>query len=183
MRAAIYARVSTGNQDEGNQLPEIKALIKRRGFELIRTYQEQASAWKAGRQKQLSKLIQDAQGGDFDCLVVWSLDRLTREGAHKILMLYKKLEDLGISVISVKEDWTEAPSTTKPLLLAIMGWIAEQEARRHSERIKAGIAKKKAAGGKVGRPAGAVDKKKRSNSGYLLRQSRDRIARAERGEL
>lgn len=181
-RAVIYARVSTGKQEEKNQIPDVNRLIEQRGFELVKTYKEKASAWKTGRQKELTKLMKAAQAKEFDCLVVWSLDRLTREGPHKILILYKRLEDLGITVISVKEPWTEAPSELKPLLLALIGWVAEQESKRQSERTKAGLKRKKEEGGKVGRPAGCKDKKKRKNEGYFLRQARARIERAENGD-
>lgn len=182
MKAAVYARVSTENQDERNQMPDIKRFIESRGMELVKTYREKASAWKDGHQKELSNLMKDAGTGKFDTLVVWSLDRLTRQGPHKILILYKQLEDLGITVISIKEPWTEAPSEIKPLLLAVMGWIAEQESKRQSERTRAGIALKKAGGGKAGRPPGSKDKKKRKNSGYFTREARKRLQRLENGE-
>jgi len=181
-KAVIYARVSTKNQDEKNQMPDILKFIEDRGFDLVKTYKEKASAWKAGHQKKLSQLIKDASNGSFNILVIWSLDRLTREGPHKVLMLYKKLEDLGVTVISVKEPWTEAPSEIKPLLLAVMGWIAAQEAQRQSDRTKAGIARKKLNGGQVGRPVGSKDKKKRKTSGYKTRQARERLKRLENGD-
>lgn len=182
MKVAIYMRVSTGNQDEKNQIPDIYRLINNRGFVISANYNEKASAWKNGHQRELANLIKAAQAKKFDGLVVWSLDRLTREGPHKILALYKRLEDLGITVISCKEPWTEAPSNIKPLLLAVFGWIAEQESRRQSERTKAGLARKKANGGKIGRPFGSKDHRRRCKDGYLLRQAREKVRRAENGE-
>lgn len=178
-KCAIYARVSTKEQEEKNQIPAIKKIVDQRGFKIHQIYSESASAWKSGHQKMLKQLFQDAQDRDFQVLMVWALDRLTREGPAKILQLYKKLEDLGITVISVQEPWTEAPSEVKPLLLAVIGWVAEMESRRRSERTKAGIARKKQSGGKVGRKPGSKDKKKRSNQGYILRQAREKLARAE----
>lgn len=179
MKCAIYIRVSTDEQVQQNQLPSIKLFAERRNLEICRIYSETASAWKAGHQKELAKLIQDARSGEFQSLIIWSLDRLTREGPSKILMIYKKLEDLGVSVISVQEPWTETPSEVKPLLLAVFGWVAEQESKRRSERTKAGIARKKAGGQKVGRKIGSRDKKKRNTEGYKLRHARERVKRAE----
>lgn len=179
MKVAIYARVSSYLRDEKNQLPDIESLIQSRGFEVVASYHETASAWKNGHQVEFARLIKAAQAKEFDGIVVWSLDRLTREGPHKILAIYKKLEDLGITVISCKEPWTEAPSSVKPLLLAVFGWIAEQESRRQSERTKAGLLRKKLNGGRLGRPPGSKDRRKRKKKGYILRQARDRVKRAE----
>jgi putative DNA-invertase from lambdoid prophage Rac len=181
-KIAIYARVSTFEQEERNQLPAINALIKRRDFEPVRTYQEQASAWSAGHQKEFSRLLKDAAAGEFSGLVVWSLDRITREGPSKILQIIDRLERSGITVYSVQEPWTEAPSEVRPLLLAVIGWVAQLESKRRSERTKAGLLRKKLNGGLIGRRPGSKDKHKRRTDGYKLRQARERIRREENGE-
>lgn len=178
MRAAIYIRVSTTEQNYENQKPAIEKYAERRGFEIVAEYAEEASAWRNGHQKELSRLLKDAGAGEFDVLLVWALDRLSREGALKILVLIKRLKDLGVKVISLSESWTEAPSEVEDILYALMGWVAQSESRRISERTKAGIARKKAGGGLVGRKPGAKDKRKRKTEGYRLRQARDRLARA-----
>jgi putative DNA-invertase from lambdoid prophage Rac len=179
MRCAIYARVSTLEQEEKNQLPAINALIKRRDFEPVRTYQEAASAWKDGHQIEFSRLLKDAAAGEFQGLVVWSLDRITREGPSKILQIIDRLERSGITVYSVQEPWTEAPNEVRPLLLAVIGWVAQLESKRRSERTKAGLLRRKLGGGRLGRQPGSKDRRKRRTDGYLLRQARDRIRRAE----
>lgn len=182
MRVAIYVRVSTSEQEEKNQLPAIEALISRRGFEPVRIYQEAASAWSAGHQKEFSRLLKDGAAGDFAGLVVWSLDRITREGPGKILQIVDRLEKAGINVYSVNEPWTEAPTDLRPLLLSVYGWAAQLESNKISERTKAGLVRKKLNGGKLGRRPGSKDKKKRNVDGYRLRQARERIKRAELGQ-
>lgn len=179
MKVAIYARVSTQEQEEKNQLPAIQALIERRGFEPVRIYQEQASAWSAGHQKEFSRLEKDATAKEFSGLVVWSLDRITREGPGRILQIVEKLEKAGVMVISVQEPWTEAPSEVRPLLLAFYGWAAQMESKRRSERTKAGMLRKKLNGGKIGRRPGSKDRHKRRTDGYKLRQAREKVKRAE----
>ena len=52
--------------------------------------------------------------------------------------------------------------------------MAQMESRHKSERIRAGLAKRKAEGLAVGRRAGAVDKKPRKRSGYVARCERER---------
>ncbi len=53
------------------------------------------------------------------------------------------------------------------LLLAIAGWVARMESNRRSERTRAGLARAKNQGKRLGRPPGAKDKKKRSRRGYF----------------
>lgn len=182
MKVAIYARVSTFDQAEANQLPAINGLIQRRGFDPVRIYQEAASAWSAGHQKEFSQLLKDAAAGEFSGLVVWSLDRITREGPGKILQIVDRLEKSGITVFSVMEPWTEAPTEVRPLLFAVIGWVANQESKKISERTKAGMLRKKLGGGNVGRPKGSKDRRRRKKAGYVLRQAREKVKRAENGE-
>jgi DNA invertase Pin-like site-specific DNA recombinase len=50
---------------------------------------------------------------------------------------------------------------------ALAGWMAQQESRRRSERIKAGLDRRRAQGPPVGRLPGTADKKPRKRSGYV----------------
>ncbi len=152
MKAAIYARVSTEEQTEENQIEPLLQLAKARGYEVYDVYREQASAWKSGHQKELARLFEDARRGKFEIVLVWALDRLTREGPLVMLQLYKKFADYGVNCISLQESWTESPSDVKPFLLSCFGWLAEQASKRISERTKAGMVRAKAEGKHVGRP-------------------------------
>ena len=60
----------------------------------------------------------------------------------------------------------------RDLLLAVLGWVANFESRRRSERIKAGLAKRKVSGLPIGRMKGAGDRKPRKVSGYYQRHGR-----------
>ncbi len=94
-------------------------------------------------------------------MLVWSLDRLSREGALAILSLVHKLTIYGVTVISYQESWTEAPGELAELLYALTGWVARMESQRRSERTKAGLARVKAQGKRLGRPPGSKDKRLR----------------------
>lgn len=152
MKVAIYARVSTDEQTEENQIAPLLNFAGQRGYEVHEIYREQASAWKNGHQRELSRLFEDARRGKFQIVLVWALDRLTREGSLTILQYYRRFSEYGVSCISISESWTEYPSEVKPLLLAVMAWIAEQESKRKSERTKAGMIRAAAAGVHCGRP-------------------------------
>ena len=121
MRACIYSRVSTGGQDLQNQYAVLSEWAKQRGFEVVAVYQEEESAWKAGHQKELAKLLADARKGKFQVVLVWALDRLSREGALAILSLVQKLSAYGVKVLSYQESWTEAPGELGEVLYALTG--------------------------------------------------------------
>ncbi len=161
MKVCIYSRVSTSGQDVQNQYTVLTEWAKQRGFEVVAVYQEEETAWKAGHQKALAKLLADARKRRFQVVLVWALDRLSREGALAILSLVHKLSACGVKVLSYQEPWTEAPGEIGEILYAIAGWVARMESQRRSERTKAGLARVKTQGKILGRPTGSKDKRKR----------------------
>jgi len=161
MRSCIYCRVSTSEQDLENQLIALKGWAHQRGFQVVGVYKEEESAWRAGHQRELARLVADARKRRFRVVLVWALDRLSREGSAAILNIVNKLNRCGVRVLSYQESWTEAPGELGELLFAIAGWVARMESHRRSERTKAGLARARAHGRRLGRPPGRKDKKKR----------------------
>ena len=128
-----------------------------------------ASGWKGQQQKQLSEVYRDAWLGRFTYLLVWSLDRLTREGVSATLEVIEQIGRYGVTVTSLQESWTEVDGPLRELLLSIVAWVARMESDRRSERTKAGLNRAVAEGKTLGRPKGSTDKKKRRRSGYFAR--------------
>ena len=159
MKAAIYLRVSTTEQDTANQLPALEDYAKRHDLNITQVYQENETAWKNGHQAQLAQLLEDARIGKFQVVLVWALDRLSREGALAILNLVDRLKRHSVKVISYQESWTEAPGELADILYAITGWVARMESQRRSERTKAGMERAKLQGSPIGKRG--PDKKKR----------------------
>ncbi len=170
-KCAVYLRVSSSEQTTDNQLPSCDAWVRSHGHELVEVYQEQESAWKSGHQRELARLLSDLRGGKrkYDYLVVWSLDRLTRQGIASILGLVNTFKAHGCQVISIQESWTEQSGPMAELLYSITAWVAKFESDRRSERVKAGQARALKEGKRLGRPKGSKDKRRRRRSGYLLR--------------
>lgn len=168
---AAYLRVSTEEQSYENQLPAIEAWVKTRCYTLVEIYAESESGWRNGHQRELSRLMLDLKKGrrKYDYVVVWSLDRLTRQGISTILTLVNTFKIYGTQVVSMQESWTEQSGPMADLLYAITGWAGEFESQRRSERTKAGLQRALAEGKTLGRPKGAKDRKKRHRTGYLLR--------------
>jgi putative DNA-invertase from lambdoid prophage Rac len=160
-KVAIYSRVSTGGQDVENQNLALRQWAEQRNLQVAGVYQEEESAWRGGHQRELARLFRDAQRGRFQVVLVWALDRLSREGPLAILTLVHRLARCEVKVLSYQEAWTEAPGELAEILYAITGWVARMESRRLSERTKAGLARAATQGHYPGRPPGAKDKRRR----------------------
>jgi putative DNA-invertase from lambdoid prophage Rac len=171
-KVVVYLRVSTAEQSTENQLPALRQWVLDRGYELVHVYQEQESAWRAGHQEQLARLVGELSRKRVDIVLVWALDRLTREGIARIFQLISQFKNRGVQVMSYSESWTEQSGPLADLLFAITAWVAEFESKRQSERTRAGLARARAAGKSLGRPVGSKDHKKRRRRGYLLRYAK-----------
>jgi DNA invertase Pin-like site-specific DNA recombinase len=164
MKAAIYCRVSTDEQTTDNQMPDIERFAISRGYSISEAYTENESAWKNGHQKELARLLLELESGKhYDAVIVWSLDRLTREGISHLMFLYNRFSHYGCKLLSVKESWTEMPNEFTPIFLAMIGFFAKWESDRRSERVRAGLSRARTQGkGKRG-----IDIKKRHRSTKL----------------
>jgi len=99
----------------------------------------------------LEQVLADARAGRIQAVVVWALDRLHRSMVGSITTVLE-LDRLGVQVISLKEPWLDTSGPVRSLLVAIFGWVVEQERTRLIERTKAGLARARAQGKRLGRP-------------------------------
>ncbi len=116
---------------------------------------------------ELANLLADARKSRFHVVLVWALDRLSREGDLAILSRAHKLSVCGVKVLSYQESWTEAPGELSELLYTLTGWVARMESQRRSERTRAGLARVVAQGKRLGRPLGSKDGRKRKRKQRL----------------
>jgi DNA invertase Pin-like site-specific DNA recombinase len=147
-RAAIYARVSTGDQHPETQLYDLREMAKQRGYEIVREYGDVISGAKSKRPG-LDQLLADARRRKFDVLLVAAFDRVARSVRH-FLEVLDELNHLGIEFISHRENI----DTGGPLgraMLVIVGAIAELERNLIVERVKAGMRRAKLEGRRIGR--------------------------------
>jgi DNA invertase Pin-like site-specific DNA recombinase len=149
MRAALYARVSTHDQQTlGLQAEAMSAYIKDRGWSLTRQVKDVGSGAKerAGRES----LLKAARRREVDVIVVWRLDRWGRSVADLMATL-RELTELGVGFVSL----TEALDLTTPSGRAMAGMLAifaEFEREILRERVRAGIAQARKEGRPHGRP-------------------------------
>ncbi len=148
MKAAIYARVSTVDQEPENQLQELRRYVQARGW-TSQEYVDRGVSGAKDRRPALDRLVRDAMRRKIDVLICWRLDRLGRNLRHLILLL-DELHAMGVAFVSLAEG-IDATTPAGRLQLHVLGAIAEFERARIAERVKAGLARAKARGQRLGR--------------------------------
>ncbi len=154
-KAALYCRVSTGDQHLETQLLDLREMAKGRGLEIVREYSDVISGAKSKRPG-LESLMSDARRHRFDVVLVAAFDRIARNVRH-FLEVLDELNHLGIQFISLRENI----DTGGPLgraMLTIIGAIAELERSLIAERVKSGMRRAKLEGRRVGRAPLQVDR-------------------------
>ena len=153
MRVAIYARVSTEEQAQLNQVAVLEKWAADRGWDVIDTYCDIGSAWAIkGDRLGLARLLKDCHRGKVQVVLVYDLSRLTRKGPLDMLLTLKRFADNGAQVYSYMETWLNVPSEFNQVLVAFYGFFAELFSRQLSARTKLGMARAKAQGTHIGRP-------------------------------
>jgi putative DNA-invertase from lambdoid prophage Rac len=148
MRAAIYSRVSTFDQEPENQLQELRRYVQARGWTAVE-YVDRGISGAKDRRPALDQLMAEAKRRRIDVVVCWKLDRFGRSLAHLVNAI-GTLSDAGVGFTSIGEG-IDTQSATGRLMLGILGSFAEFERERIRERVLAGLARAKAQGQKLGR--------------------------------
>jgi DNA invertase Pin-like site-specific DNA recombinase len=155
--AALYLRVSTGEQTTANQRLELETVARQRGWAVVAVYEDQGISGAKGRQQrpQLDRMLKDAVRGRFDLLAAWAVDRLGRS----LQDLVATLGDLEAAKVALYLH-RQAIDTSTPsgrAMFGMLGVFAEFERAMVQERVRAGLERAKAAGRKLGRPKVDVD--------------------------
>ena len=148
-RVALYARVSTDNQDESMQLTAMRDMISQRGWELKAEYVDHGVSSRDVR-PQLEMLMKDAHKRKFDAVTVWKFDRFARSTKELVFAL-EQFQSLGVDFISI----TQAMDTSGPmgkLIFTVLASIAEFERDLIRERVIAGMRQARLQGKHCGRP-------------------------------
>src|SRR5262245_803869 len=157
MRIAIYARVSTDDkgQDPENQLRQLRQWCANADHELVHEYIDHESGRKDAKgRKRFAQLFEDAHKRKFDCVLFWALDRFTREGMVPTIMHLQRLAGCGVGFHSYTEPHLATDNElVRNILLALLASLAKVESQKIGERTRAGMARAKAQGKRLGRPA------------------------------
>ena len=145
MKAGIYLRVSTKEQDEEKQLQDCKDFCNNHNWNIEGVYRERVSAFKKNvKRLERDKIIEKARQGKIKHIVIWSFDRWVRD-RDTLIEDVTMLMNYGCKLHSVKDAWLEGINiegslgkTIREFMLGLMGSIAQMESERKSERILLG---------------------------------------------
>ena len=159
MRCAIYARVSTVDRQEvANQVVQLVGYALGRGWDVVE-FTDQESG-KHDQRRRFQELFDAAARREFDVVLVWALDRFSREGVAHTFGHIQKLTSYGVQFESFSEPHFRTSGPAGELLVAITAWIAEQERIRIVARVKAGLDRARSNGTKLGRPRRVFNRRK-----------------------
>ena len=156
MKVALYARVSKSDESQNpeNQLMRLRSYASERRYEVYREYVDMASGADANR-PQLELMMADARGRRFTLVLCVKVDRLARSVSN-LYALLSEFDARGVKFECIDQSITTNTPTGK-LLLSILGGVAEFERELIRDRTKAGLARAKAQGQRLGRPRKRVN--------------------------
>jgi DNA invertase Pin-like site-specific DNA recombinase len=149
-RAALYVRVSTGEQNSEPQERALREYVQRRGWKLQKIYRDHGISGASAKRPALTELLKDCRRGSVDVLVVWKFDRFARS-LNALISGLEACRSMGIDFVSI----TEAVDTSLPvgeLVFQMIGAVAQFERSLIAERVKSGLANARAKGKILGRP-------------------------------
>lgn len=154
MRVALYARVSTVDQDPQLQLDELRELARQRGWSPTEYIDHGVSGARMKRPG-LDRLLEDARRGRLDLVVVWKLDRLGRSMIDLVHIL-ASLEGWRVGFLSVRDPGLDTTTALGRLLFQLVAAFAQFERDLIRERTCAGLARARARGVQLGRPGAVI---------------------------
>ena len=154
LRAALYLRVSTGEQTVENQRRDLEAAAVQRGWTIVATYADEGISGSKGRDKRpgLDAMLKDATRGRFDVVMSWSVGRMGRS----LVDLLGSLQELHGAKVDLFLH-QQAIDTTTPAgraMFGMMGVFAEFERSMIQARIRAGLERAKVSPRKGAKAAG-----------------------------
>lgn len=154
-RVAIYARVSTVDQNLDPQLDELRDLARRRGWTVVGEYLDHGVSGAKDRRPGLDQLMKDSHRGRFDVVAVVKFDRFARSLRHLVTAL-DDLTSRGIDFVSAS-DAVDSTSPGGRFQIQILGAVAEFERELCRQRTIAGLAAARRKGRRLGRKPTRLD--------------------------
>lgn len=153
MNAVIYARFSSYGQNEQSidgQLRDCYAFAQREGYAVIGEYIDRAKSARSDDRPDFQRMVKDAEKKQFQVIIVWKLDRFTRNRYDSAI--YKaRLKKHGVRVVSAMENIIDAPEGI--ILEGMLESMAEYYSANLSQNVRRGqretIAKGRWCGGNV----------------------------------
>ena len=160
-RAVLYLRVSTIDQTTANQERELRQVAERMGCEITRVYKDHGISGAKGRDKRpaFDSMCRDANRRQFDVVMAWSVDRLGRS-LQDLVGFLSELHALGVDLF-LHQQGLDTTTPAGKAMFQMMGVFAEFERAMIQERVRAGLARARGEGKRLGRPPIAPELEKR----------------------
>src|SRR5579859_6497135 len=156
MKIAIYSRVSTEKQDAENQLMVLRAFAVKQGWEIVREFEDVITGGSHTRPA-FDEMFAAAGRHEFELVLFWSLDRLSREGTEWTLRRLRELAERGVGYKSHEEQYLDTTNPLNEVFISFKAVMAVEEKKSISQRTKAGLAMARERGVRLGKPAVSVD--------------------------
>lgn len=159
-RVALYARVSCTDQTCENQLRELREAAKRHGWQIVQEFVDHGISGAKGKdgRPEFGRLHQGIARKDFEMILAWSVDRLGRS-LRDLIEFLQEIHGKGIGLY-LHQQGLDTSTPAGKALFGMMGVFAEFERAMIQERVRAGVARAKANGQRLGRPPLAEDRPK-----------------------
>lgn len=139
--AAIYARLSNENEASTStvrQRKECRDYASARGLTVVEEFVDEGFSGFSGKHRpEFERAINALEAGEFDFLIVWKLDRLTRQGMGAIGAVLDRLNNTGRGIISVMDGGLNTTDNSGRVMVALLSEMARSESANTSTRIKA----------------------------------------------
>ena len=150
-RAALYLRVSTGEQTVENQRLELEAAAESSGWQVVTTYADNGISGAKGRDKRpgLDTMLKDAVRRKFDVVMVWAVDRLGRS-LPDLIGTMQELHGAKVDLFLLRQGLDTTTASGKAMF-QMLGVFSEFERSMIQSRVKAGLDRARANGVHLGR--------------------------------
>jgi DNA invertase Pin-like site-specific DNA recombinase len=151
MRVGIYARVSTADRDQDpeTQLIPLREFVAAQGWTAVSEFVDHAPATDLRGRTQWQAVLHAAARRKTDLVLVWKLDRAFRSVLHASQTL-EHLRQWGVGLRSYTEPWADTTSAQGELVFNLLATFAQFERSLIAERVKAGMARAKKQGKRLG---------------------------------
>lgn len=141
-KVAIYARVSTTNQaEEGysidGQIDSLEKYCEAMGWDVYNKYIDAGFSGGSLKRPEMANLINDVKKGLFDTVLVYKLDRLSRNVRDTLYLIKDVFNINKINFVSIQEN-IDTSSAMGTLFLTLLSAIAEFEREQIKERMQLG---------------------------------------------
>ena len=139
MNAVIYARYSSDNQREESiegQIRECLEFAEKNHYKVVAQYIDRALSARTADRPEFQKMISDSEKGLFDIVLVWKLDRFSRDRYDSAFYKHA-LRKNGVRIVSAKENITDTPEGI--ILESMLEGMAEYYSAELSVKVKRGL--------------------------------------------